>query len=772
MKFTYSWLLEYLDTNASPKEIADKLTALGLEVEEFTDLGQKYAPFIIAEIKAAAKHPNADKLQVCTVNTGSETLQIVCGAPNARAGIKVVLAPVGANIPNGNFQIKKSKIRDVESNGMLCSAAELELSDDSEGIIELDEKAPVGEKYADFASLNDSFYEINITPNRADCLGVYGIARDLAAAGIGRLKPLPQVEVKANGKSPISVSSQTYFIGRYISGVKNSQSPAWLKKRLQSIGLTPISVLVDITNYFTFSFGRPLHVYDADKLNGNLKVEVQKNKTKFNALNNKSYEIENDLVVADDKGPVALAGVIGNVESSVDENTKNILLEIAYFNPDDVARSGRHHLIDSDARYRFERGLDPEFMDYAADAATKLITELAGGKAAEKTSSGEKPKWQREINFEFARLKTFGGLEIPQTEAEKILSNLGFKINASKITPPSWRLDVEGSADIIEEILRVYGYDKVPLEELPFKSAPQPQQFGMNIYLCRNALVGRGLMQCVTYSFMKTETAAKFGGGKKELQLLNPISVELSEMRPSILPNLLEAAEKNSNRGFKNSALFEIGPVFSEKEQLVIAGIRAGKNNERNIYSDHRNIDAFDAKADLISILKAANAPEGRIQAEAPNYYHPGRSGGIYLGKTCLGYFGEIHPRLVKSFGLSGPVAAFEAFLANLPLSPKKYKKLEISDYQSVSRDFAFVLDEMVNSDDLIAIIKKADANIDNVSLFDIYSGDKIEKGKKSIALSIYIQPKAKTLTDSEIEAISAKVTAAAQQKFNAQLRA
>ena len=761
MKFTYTWLLSHLETTATPTEVSEKLTALGLEVDDFIDLGKKYEPFLVAEILEAEKHPNADKLRVCKVNNGTEVIQIVCGAPNARAGIKVCLAPVGAMIPNGNFQIKKSKIRDVESNGMLCSATELELGSDSEGIMELGADAKVGSKYADYAALNDCFYEINITPNRADCLGVRGIARDLAAAGMGKLKPL----------TPRQTSHA--YIGVPIKGVTNKPSPEWLQTRLKSIGLNPISALVDITNFITFDLGRPLHVYDADKLNGGLKVEGQRSKASFNALNGKTYELSDELVVADDKGAVALAGVIGNVETSVDLNTKNIFLEVAYFDPAEVAKSGRKHQIDSDARYRFERGVDPDFLESGAEIAVKLITEVCGGTAGEAVKFGAKTNTTKEITFDFGKLKSFGGIDISTEAATKILTDLGFTVNGNKITTPSWRADIDGTSDIVEEVLRVHGYDKIPAQVIPFKTAARLPQFATNRNAARQVLASLGLTEAVTYSFLDIPTAASFGGGNSALQLANPISADLAEMRPSIIPNLLQAIARNANRGFKNIGLFEIGTIFGAKEQTSVGGVRAGKNAERNIYGDYRNIDVFDAKADLQAVLKAANAPEGRILTDnIPSYYHPSRSGGIFLGKNCLGYFGEIHPSILKKIDITGAVAAFEVFLDNIPASQKKYKKVEISDFQSVNRDFAFVVATEVNSDDLVANFKKADPLITAVNIFDIYVGDKLEKGKKSVALSVNIQPKDKTLTDTEIEAICKKIIDSTAAKFGASLRA
>lgn len=769
MKFTLSWLKEHLDTSANADVIAEKLTSLGLEVEDYTDLGKKYEPFIIAEIQEAEKHPNADKLRVCKVNTGKEVLQIVCGAPNARAGIKVILAPVGANIPNGNFQIKKSKIRDVESNGMLCSAEELDLGTDSDGIVELSADAKIGDKYAEFAGLNDTLFEIAVTPNRADCLGIRGIARDLAAGGLGSLKPLQNTEIKLSGKSPISVNSESYYIGCYIKGVKNIASPECAANKLKAVGQTPISALVDITNYSTIELARPLHVFDADKLSGNITVRHAKKGEKINALNNKTYELDGELVIADDKGVVALAGVIGGVESSVDENTKNVFLEVGYFNAADVAASGRKHQIDSDARHRFERFIDPDFMETGAKVAASLITQICGGEASELVIAGKKPDTAREIKFDFEKIKLFAGIEISKTDAEKILTNVGFKVSGSSVSVPSWRADVEGPADIAEEILRVYGYDKAPLQPLPFAGRQTLPQFAVNRNNARAILAARGFAETVNYSFIEPVTASIFGN---TVQLVNPISVELSEMRPSILPGLLKAAGNNANRGAASLAAFEIGPIFdSASEKFAVAGIRTGSDSAKNLFGKSRSVDVFDVKADALAVLESLGVKDPQIKLEAPQYMHPGRSGVFAQGKNVLGYFGELHPAILKTLDIESAAAGFEIFLENIPEARRKYKKFEALDLQAVSRDFAFVINNDVRADDLAANIRKTDQLITNVDIFDVYTGDKVEKGQKSVALSVNIQPREKTLTDSEIEVISKKITDSVAAKFGGILR-
>ena len=763
MKFTYSWLTEHLETTKTPQEIAEKLTSIGLEVDEFTNLGAQYAPFLVAEIVEATQHPNADRLRVCKVNDGTTVHQIVCGAPNARAGIKVIMAPIGALIPNGNFEIKKSKIRDVESCGMLCSADELELGGDSTGIIELPADAPVGTKYAEYAGLNDSFYEIAITPNRQDCLGVRGVARDLAAAGFGTLKALDL---------PNENQPSANFILRSLKNVKNGASPSWLQARLKSIGLNPISALVDITNYITFDLGRPSHVYDADKISGELRV-TSDGKGSFKALNDKTFELENDFIIADDRGAVALAGVIGGVETSVDENTKNITLEVSYFDPETVAKSGRKYQIDSDARYRFERGVDPEGLQQGLEQLTKLILEVCGGEVGETKFAGETVKWQRDFTFNFDLIKDLGGVEISQAQAEQILKNLGFTVAGSKVTPPSWRRDIEGAPDLVEEIIRIIGLDKITPQPLPFAVPSKLPADRLRKNAALDVLSNRGMKEVVTYSFTSAQNAKTFGGGAAELRLQYPISEDLSEMRPSILPNLLEAAVRNANRGMKNLGLFEVGPVFAEIEQTVIAGLRVGKTADKNIYTESRNVDAFDAKADILAVLAALGAPENlQLREDAPAYFHPGRSAGLYLGKNCLGYFGEIHPQILKQFDCNLPSVGFEIFIKNTPASNRKFKALEVSDLQAVGRDFAFTLARDVKVGEIIRRIEKLDDLIVGAEVFDVYEGDKIDADKKSVAFSITLQPKAVTLQDRDIEAISVKVIAFVENEYAGKLRA
>ncbi len=783
MKFTLSWLKEYLDTKASLEEIVATLTNIGLEVEQVIDSGKDLAPFIVAEILAAQKHPNADKLQVCRVNNGREELQIVCGAANARAGLKVVLAQVGVLVPNGQFEIKKSKIRDVESNGMLCSADELNLGKDSQGIIELPKDAKVGEPAAKWLGANDPVIEVAITPNRGDCLGVYGIARDLAAAGIGTLKKLNIKPVSGKGKSAISVTLETkncpFFIGRYIKGVKNGASPDWLKKRLESIGLRPISTLVDITNFLTHDLGRPAHVYDADTLKGNLSVRAAKKGEKLKALDDKTYELaEGITVIADNSGAVAIGGIIGVESTGCTENTKNIFLEIAYFAPGDVATTGQKLQINSDARYRFERGVDPAFLEEGAGRATQLITELCGGEASELVIAGAEPKWQREIEFEHDFVESLIGIKPSKKEIEEILDSLGFAIKGKKVSVPSWRADVEGRADIAEEVARIYGFDKIPAIKVPRPenavSILSPRQ--RKLSEVRRILAGRGLTETVTFSFVSSKHAKLFGGGvaNDNALLNNPISSDLDAMRPSILPSLLYALQKNEARGFSDIAIFEVGPIFSaatpDGQKTAACGIRSGNFADKNVHGGDRKVDAFDAKSDALAALSQYIDPSKlTVTREAPEWYHPGKSGALVLGKQVLGYFGELHPGILQKMDVAAEnVAGFEIFPNNAPQpkenQPKEKRsaaraKFEASIYQSVERDFAFLVDEKITAAEILGAVKQVGKDlIESINIFDVYAGKGIEPGKKSVAFSIRLQPKDRTLTDQEIESVSRSV--------------
>lgn len=782
MKFTLNWLKEFLETEATLEEISEVLTAIGLEVEEIVDRSKELSSFRVAQIIEAKPHPDADKLQICRVNTGEEEIQIVCGAPNARAGINVALAPVGSVIPTNGMKIKASKIRGVESYGMLCSAAELGLGEDHSGIIEMPaDNDNLAKNYADIAGLSDPMIEIAITPNRGDCLGVYGIARDLAAAGLGKLKDLEVPEIIEIGKSKISVDIAEkeicpQFIGRYFSNVKNGESPTWLKQRLEAIGLRPISKLVDITNYTAFTFGRPLHVYDVSKLSGDLVVRKATENEKITALDEKQYKLDSSItVIADGDKPQAIAGVIGGLESGCDDNTTEVFLEVALFDDVEVAAMGRKLDIITDSRYRFERKVDPEFLDNAAAIASKMILDLCGGEASALVKSGDKQKWQRSIDFDWHYTEKLAGIAIDKDSSIKILKSLGFSIDGNKVGIPSWRPDVEGQADLVEEIVRIYGYDKVPTFSLPQNDFIQKKLLNdkqVKSGNIRKRLASRGMNEAVTWSFMKSDKASLFGGDNKKLILKNPISSEMDMMRPSILPNLLDVVLRNQARGRKSISLFELGLVFKDstpKGQLpCIAGIRAGEAEAKTIYGKGRLFDLFDVKADALDGLAALGAPVDnlRVIRDVPEYYHPGRAGALCLGKNVLAYFGELHPFINKSFDVDSTVVGFEIFSDKLPQAKKKKTtakaKFEVSDYQASIRDFAFIVDEVKEVDDILRAAKMADKElIESAELFDIYQGKGVEEGKKSIALSVRIQPKNKTLNDDELEAVSNKVIAA-----------
>lgn len=791
MKFTLNWLKEFLDTDASLEQITEKLTALGLEVEEVVDRAAALAPFRIAQIKDAKPHPDADKLRVCRVATGEEELQIVCGAPNARAGINVVLAPIGAVIPTNDLKIRASKIRGVESFGMLCSAAELGLGEDHNGIIEMPANDNViGQPYANLVGLDDPVIEIAITPNRGDCLGVYGIARDLAAAGLGILKPLAPTQERGNGASPINIKIEDenlcpYFIGRHFKNVKNAQSPAWLKQRLEAIGLRPISALVDITNYIAFTFGRPLHVYDAAKLKGNLTIARASGGEKFEALDDKDYMLKKDIpIVADENGAQAIAGVIGGRASGCELDTTEVFLEVALFDADEVAKAGRAMDILSDSRYRFERRVDPLFLETATDIATQMILELCGGQASEITVAGKRPEWKKHVNFTAKNVAEIGGVHVDEAICNNILSALEFEINGDKISIPSWRPDVEGTADIVEEILRVHGYEHIPTTELPRvnetkETAVTAEQ--SRIYRARRALSAHGMKEVVSWSFMPFDIAKKFGFKDEGLMLANPISSDLDAMRPSILPNLLQAVARNAARGYKDLAFFEAGPIFEQAkpkgQSRHVSGVRSNEYVQRNTHETARVVDVFDAKADLLLTLEAMGAPTANLQIsnDAPSYYHPGRSGVFKLGKNALAVFGEIHPSILKLLDIKFPVVAFETFADALPPVKRKGKsrcKLIASDFQSSVRDFAVLVDTDVKAESILRAALGADKKlIKDATIFDVYQGKNIEDGKKSVAFSIRIQPDDRTLNEKELEEIQQKVLDAVVKQTGAVLR-
>jgi phenylalanyl-tRNA synthetase beta chain len=796
MKTTLAWLKTHLDTAATLDQIVETLVMRGLEVDAIENRAKDLAAFTVARVVSAEPHPNADKLRVCVVDTGTDRVQVVCGAPNARAGMLGVFAPAGATIPRSGMVLKQSTIRGVESRGMLVSGYELALSDDHAGIIELPESAPVGAPFSQVAGLDDPVLDIKVTPNRADCLGVRGIARDLAASGLGRLTPLDTTPIKGTFRCPISVHlagpddrACPLFLGRLIRGVRNGPSPRWLQHRLAAIGLRPISALVDITNFMTFDVDRPLHVFDADKIAGDLVVRGARPGEIMAALNGKSYALDPDMtVIADDSGVLSLGGVIGGERTGCTAETTSVYIEAALFDPLRTAATGRKLQLQSDARYRFERGLDPEFVRPGIEIATRLILALCGGEPSEVGISGVVPAWQRYYSFRPSRVLGLGGVDVPAVESKRILEGLGFTVTEQAglfmVEPPSWRGDIEGEADLVEEVLRIHGYDSIPAVPLPRDAAmPKPAltPAQRRIDFVRRTLAARGLVESVTFSFMPRPRAELFGAAPEGLRLVNPISADLDQMRPSILPNLLAAAQRNADRGFADGALFEIGPQYRddtpEGQDLVAAGMRSGRTGPKRWDDPGRPVDAFLAKADALSALAAAGAPIDNLQIEAapPDWYHPGRSGTFRLGPKLLGAFGEIHPGLLLELDVAGPAVGFEIFLDRVPLPRAKGPTrplLRPSPFQPVERDFAFVVDTALPAETLLRAARAADKKlVSAVRLFDVYSDAGIEPGKKSLGVTVVLQPEEATLTDEALEAFSQKLIAAVEKATGGTLR-
>ncbi|MBT7604318.1 MAG: phenylalanine--tRNA ligase subunit beta [Kordiimonadaceae bacterium] len=796
MKFTLSWLKTYLDTDVDLFTISETLTAIGLEVEEVIDPTEGLKPFVIAKIEKTEQHPNADKLRVCTVNNGNEIIQVVCGAPNAKAGLIGAFAPSGCTIPTNGLKLKPSNIRGVDSNGMMCSERELGLGDDHDGIIVLPSDAPIGASFADYANLNDPTIEIAITPNHQDALGVYGIARDLAAAGIGTLIKPDISKISGNFKSPITINIEDknacpVFAGRYIRGVKNGPSPEWMQRRLISLGMKPISALVDITNFMTHDYGRPLHVFDADNITGNLKVRLSKSGEKLLALDEKEYVFDDQVcVISDNKAINSIGGVMGGAGSGTYDETKNVFLECAWFDPIRTAMTGRKLGIESDARYRFERGVDPSTVLDGIEIATRLILDMCGGQPSEVEVSGKVPVISKTIIMRPERVKELGGINISKAEVIDILKRLGFKVTDNdktlEVTSPSWRCDIDREPDLVEEVLRIYGYNKIVGEPLPASSRDivaglSPMQKRIRMAKRRAAVCG--LREVITWSFISSSQAMLFADPKPELILDNPVSSDLNAMRPNLLPNLITAAGRNSDRGIKSVALFEAGNQFySDKidgQNFVIAGIRRGQKNERHWQKNSEDINVYDAKADAISILNAigVKADNAQVVAEAPAWYHPGRSGVIRLGpKNIMAYFGEIHPNILKKLDVKGPLVGFEIMLGNIPLPRSKVGNsrgpLKSSDFQSVERDFAFVVSKDLAAEQLVKVISSVDKKlIDSVNVFDVYEGAGIDDGKKSIAVNVRLQPFNKTMTDDEIEEFRQDVISIVIKKTGGTLR-
>lgn len=796
MKFTLSWLKEHLDTAADVNTIAETLTKIGLEVEEVINPAEHLHGFITARAENVAMHPDSDHLHVLTVNTGSEKLQVVCGAPNMKEGLIGIFAPVGTLIPCYNEVLKVGKIRGVESFGMMCSEKELGVGEDHTGIIELPANTALGLPAEQVLNI-DPVIEVSITPNRAECLGVRGIARDLAAAGLGTLKPLKIHEVKGSYKSPVSVKVECpdacpTYTGRYIKGVNNkAQTPKWMKDRLTAIGLRSISPLVDITNYINYDLARPLHVFDADKLCGNITVRMCHDGEKFTSLEEKEYTLDNQsLGICDDAGIQCLGGIMGGAEKGCLPETTNVFLECALFKPECIARTGRKFAIESDSRYRYERWVDPKSNISGSDYATQMILDICGGEASEIEVCGSEDVKERVAYIRPSRLKNFIGLDVSAEKITEILNHLGFKTSNEgdkiKAVSPTWRGDIEGEHDLVEEVVRMIGLDEIPAESLPHDKFPKqvltPRQ--MNIVTVKHELASRGMYETVTWSFTDSEIAGIFhkNNQPEKILLQNPIAADLNEMRPSLLPNLLLGAKNNIARGYGNISIFEVGPEFfgrhPNEQMTVAAGIRIGLTGKKDWSGASRSFDAFDVKADAIAAIAAAKGPfeNPQITTDAPAYYHPGRSGALRLGKNVLAYFGELHPAVTKKLGIKGRVMAFEVYLDNIPLPrgghDKAKKKLELSQFQPVDKDLAFVVNKDVTAANILAAAKNADRNyISDVRIFDIYEGENLPADKKSVALSITFQPKEQTFTDKDIENLMNKVINEVGKKTGGELR-
>ena len=803
MKFTLSWLKDHLDTRASVAEIADTLTRIGLEVEEVFDPASAFRDFRVAQVVKCEKHPNADKLSVCEVDTGTERLQVVCGAPNARQGLKGIFAPVGSYVPGSKLILTKAKIRGVESNGMLLSERELELSDEHTGIIELAADARVGSPAAKALGLDDAVFEIAITPNRPDCLGVRGVARDLGAAGLGKLKPNSVKRVKGSFANPLPIkldfdketaSACPVFAGRMVKGVTNGPSPDWLKRRLKAIGLRPINALVDITNYSAYDRGRPLHVYDADRLKGAIRARLGRKGEAFKALDGKTYEVDDDMcVIADDNGVLGIGGIIGGDDTGSTQSTTNVFIESAYFDPKRTARTGRKLNIQSDARFRFERGVDPNFVVPGLELATRLVLDICGGEASKVEIGGKPPKPNVAFAFDPKLVKRLSGLDLKGGEIRKLLTALGIELKGSpsklKAAPPSWRPDISVPVDLVEEVVRLVGVDQVPATQMPREAGvarPVLTEMQSRTRRVRRVLAARGLVEAVTWSFIPPDQAKLFGGGAAELTLSNPISTELAQMRPGLLPGLVTAAQRNRDRGFPDGALFELGQAFRgplpEDQVTATAGVRFGHSalagSGRDWSGKAPAADVFAAKADAVAALASLGIDQSNLTVtrETPSWFHPGRSAALKLGpKVTLGVFGELHPDVLVKLGVDAPLAGFEIYLDAIPAAKRKSltkSALDASDLQAVKRDFAFLLDADVAAADVLHAALSADrVLITNVGVFDLFVGQGVPQGKKSLAIEVTLQPREKTLTDAEIEGVASKIVTAVTKATGGELR-
>ena len=783
MKFTLSWLKSHLETEAPLDEILDALTDLGLEVEGVEDRAARLADFTIGKVLKTEKHPDADRLRVCQVATDEGEKQIICGAPNAREGITVVIAKPGVYVPGIDTTIGVGKIRGIESFGMMCSEREMELSDEHDGIIELP-SGEVGDAYVDWLAANDPakvdpVIEIAITPNRPDALAVRGVARDLAARGLGVMKDRTVDPVPAAFAADVTVSidedtldGNPLFCGRVIRGVKNGPSPAWLQDLIRAIGLRPINFLVDVTNFFTYDLNRPLHVFDLDKVQGNLRVHRAAGGEELLALDGKTYTFQpGQMVISDEKGPESIAGIMGGEETGCTEDTVNVFVESAYWDPVQIAYTGRALKINSDARYRFERGVDPAFTPEGLEHAVRMIVDNAGGEASEMIVAGEIPNTDRAYKLDPARVRSLVGMEISESEQRQTLTALGFRLEGDMAHVPSWRPDVMGEADLVEEVARVASLTKLEGKPLPkIAGVPKPVMTPMQRreQAARRTAAALGYNECVTYSFIDQASAALFGGGDDATMLENPISTDMSHMRPALLPGLLQAAARNQARGFMDMALFEVGPAFHggepEEQHLLVSGLLVGRTGPKDVHGASRGVDVFDVKADAEAVLAAMGAPARvQIMRDAAAWWHPGRHGRICLGpKKTLGVFGEVHPKVLDAMDVKGPAMAFTLWPEEIPQPRKSGASrgaMTVSDLQSVERDFAFVVDADVAALDLVNAAAGADkALITDVRVFDEFIGGALGEGKKSLAITVRLEPKDATLTDKDIEAVGAKV--------------
>ena len=806
MKFTLSWLKDHLDTDVPVEQLADKLSSMGLEVESVDDPGKKLAPFTIARVLDARQHPNADRLRVCQVDTGKGVVEVVCGAPNARSGMIGVFAPIGTYIPGTGITLEAKPVRGVVSAGMLVSERELELSDDHQGIIELEARLgdKLGQRYADVLGLSDPVLDMKLTPNRPDCTGVRGIARDLAAAGLGKLKPERKLTgVEGDYDCPIDIRLEfpkeaadacPCFAGRYIKGVRNGPGPAWMQQRLKAVGLRPINALVDVTNYMSLDRGRPLHVYDADKLEGAIRARLGRRGESFLALDGKTYQVDDTMcVIADERTVLGFGGIMGGEDTGTTADTRNVLIECAYFDPLRTAATGRKAGIVSDARYRFERGVDPGYILPGLDLGTALMLEVAGGKPSKAKVAGAPPVTRTVVSFSFSHVEKLAGIKLPEKQMRGTLEALGFAIEGKsgsvKVKVPSWRPDVHGAADLVEEVVRIAGLDKVPAAPMPRTSGvarPVLTETQKRVRHARRLLAGRGLVEAITWSFIPRPQAEAFGGGQPGLELENPISSEMTTMRPSLLPGLLSAVQRNRNRGAGDVGLFEVGQAYrgdAPKDQLIAAsGVRAGASalggTGRHWSGAAPDAGLFEAKADVVALLAALgfDATKAQVVREAPAWFHPGRSAALRLGpKVTLAHFGEVHPATLAAMDVAGPVAAFEVFVEAIPVQKRKTlakPALEAADLLPVRRDFAFVLDAAVPAADVVRAAMGADKKlIAGVNVFDLFEGQALGSGKKSLALEVTLQPREKTLTDPEIEAVAQRIVAEVKKATGGQIR-